>query len=68
MKLPKKVIDDIENEIAEIRETCTKLEQNQETMLPDHPGKFEVEFDKLIDYLYFRIKRLKKLHNDTKNS
>lgn len=68
MKLPKEVIEDIEKEIDEIRQKCCELDKTKKTMLPNNVNGFELEFDKFVDYLYFRLKQLIKYReNDRKN-
>ena len=61
METPRKVLEDIEREIRELREKIQELEKAGKTQLPDI---FESQFDKLLDYLYFRLKQLIKFREN----
>ena len=55
METPRKVLEDVEREIKELRIKIEQLERKGKTELPD---VLNVEFAKLVDYLYFRLKQL----------
>lgn len=57
METPRQVLEDVEREIRELRIKIEQLEQKGKTELPDI---LNVEFAKLVDYLYFRLKQLVK--------
>ena len=61
METPRKVLEDVEKEIRELRTKIEQLEKNGKTQLPDI---FEDQFDKLLDYLYFRLKQLIKFREN----
>ena len=61
METPRKVLEDVEREIRELREKIEELEKAGKTQLPDI---FEAQFDKLLDYLYFRLKQLIKFREN----
>ena len=55
METPRKVIEDVEKEIKELRLKIEQLEEHGKTLLPE---MLNIEFAKLVDYLYFRLKQL----------
>lgn len=57
METPRQVLEDVEREIRELRIKIEQLEQKGKTELPDI---LNIEFAKLVDYLYFRLKQLVK--------
>lgn len=59
--MKKEVLEDIKKEINEIRDKLNRLEKGKEKLSPD---ALIIEFDKVINNLYFRILKLKKLINN----
>jgi|TARA_R110000824_G_C15229678_1_gene678398 hypothetical protein len=60
METPRKVLEDVEREIKELRLKIEDLEQKGKTELPE---VLNMQFAKLVDYLYFRLKQLIKYRN-----
>jgi len=56
--MKKEVIEDIKQEIKEMREKLEKIEE-EKYKLKD--SELKIEFDKVINNLYFRIMRLRTL-------
>ena len=55
METPRKVLEDVEREIKELRLKIEHLEHKGKAELPEI---LNVQFAKLVDYLYFRLKQL----------
>ena len=55
METPRKVLEDVEKEIKELRIKIEQLEKQGKAQLPEI---LNIEFAKLVDYLYFRLKQL----------
>ena len=55
METPRQVLEDVEKEIQELRKKIELLENKGKAELPEI---LNVEFAKLVDYLYFRLKQL----------
>ena len=65
METPRKVLEDVEKEIYDLRMKIEKLEKAGKSSLPD---ALDVEFEKLVDYLYFRLKQLIKYRDCDKDN